>query len=164
MTDPSSSSDDPPYDKAEIAARNRVRLPARFLLFLSVFNLVTGIYVMVRMIMLKKEGPNAELRELADKTAKDPNAPEVFKGWTADTFLTVMANGTLGYFGISGLISVLILAGARRMMELRSYGLAVTAAILAAVPCTTPCCFLSQAVGVWAFAMLMQPDVRRAFQ
>jgi hypothetical protein len=164
VTDPSSNSDDPPYDKAEIAARQRVRLPARFLLYLSVFNLVTGVYFMVHMIMLKKEGPNAALRELADKTAKDPTAPAVFKGWTADTFLTVTANGALGYFGTSGLISVLILAGARRMLELRSYGLAVTAAILAAIPCTTPCCFFGTAIGVWAFAMLMQPDVRRAFQ
>lgn len=164
MTDSADGMDDPQPDKAELAARKRIRLPARFLLFLSVFNLVTGIYVMVRMIMLKKEGPNAALRELADKTAKDPDAPEFLKGWSAETYLTVTANGTLGYCGISGLISVLTLAGARRMLELRSYGLAVTAAILAAIPCTTPCCFLGQAIGVWAFVMLMQPDVRRAFQ
>jgi hypothetical protein len=163
VTDPSTGSDDPQYDKAEIAARKRVRLPARLLLFLSVLNLVTGIYFMVRAIMLKKQGPDAELREQADKIVKNPDAGELFQGWTAETFLTVVANGILGCGGISGLVSVLTLAGARRMLELRSYGLAMSAAVLMAIPCLTPCCVFGQVAGIWAFVILVQPDVRRAF-
>ena len=163
MTDPSSGPDDPLYDKAEIAARARVRTPARLLLFLSVLNLVTGIYVMVRAIALKKQGPDAESREQADKIVKNPDAGELFKGWTTETFLTVAANGMLTCGGISGLVSVFTLAGARRMLELRSYGLAMSAAVLMAVPCLTPCCLISQVAGVWAFVILVQPDVRKAF-
>lgn len=163
MTDPSSDPDDPQYDKAEIAARKRVRVPARLLLFLSILNLVMAIYFMVNTIALKKEGPNAALREQADKIAKDPDAQKIFQGWTAETFLTVTANGILGCCGISGLVSVLTLAGARRMLELRSYGLAMTAAVLMAVPCLTPGCLVGQVAGVWAFVILVQPDVRKAF-
>jgi hypothetical protein len=164
VTDPSSGPDDPQYDKAENAALKRIGPPARLMLFLSLLNLVMGVYVMVRMILLKKEGPNAELREQADKIAKDPVTPEFFKRWTAEDFLTFSANSILGCCGISGLVSVFTLAGARRMLELRSYGLAVTAAVLMAIPCLTPGCFLGQLAGVWAFVILMQPDVRKAFQ
>ncbi len=164
MTDPDAGKDDSQADKAEIAARKRLRLPARFLLLVSVLNVVTGIYLMVHAIILKKQGADAEVRQRWDIMLAKPGGKEIFEGWTADSFVTATANGLLGYGGISGLISVLTLAGARRMLELRSYGFAVTAAVLTAIPCMTPCCFLGQAAGVWAFVMLMQPDVRRAFQ
>jgi hypothetical protein len=163
VTDPSSGPDDPQYDKTEIAALKRIRRPARLLLFLSVLNLAIGIYFMVRAIVLKKQGPDVELREQVDKMVKNPDAGDLFQGWTAETVLTVVANGLLGCGGISGLVSVLTLAGARRMLELRSYGLAMTAAVLMAVPCLTPGCLIGQIAGVWAFVILVQPDVRKAF-
>ena len=162
MTDPADNN--PQREPVETAALKRIGPPARLLLFLSVLNLVGVVYLMVRAIALKKQGPDANMRESWDEMQKKPGAQEMFPGWTAGTFLTVTANTFLGYGAISGLVSVLTLAGARRMIELRSYGLAVTAAVLAAIPCMTPCCLLGQVAGVWAFVILMQPDVRKAFQ
>ncbi len=147
-----------------MAARRRVGPPARLLLFLSVLNIVGVVYLMVDAIVLKKQGPDADLRQRWDEMQKDPEAQGVFAGWTAETFLTCAANTLLGYGGFAGLVSVATLAGARRMLELRSYGLATTATVLMALPCITPCCFLGQVVGVWGFVVLMQPEVRRAFQ
>jgi len=77
---------------------------------------------------------------------------QLFRGWTVETFLSAFANTLLGYGGISGLASVLTLAGRGGCWSCDLYGLAVTAAVVTAIPCVTPCCFLGQAVGVWAFS------------
>lgn len=73
--------------------------------------------------------------------------------------------GPLGL--ISNLIGVvingIIVAGALRMMALRSYGLCMVAAVLAVIPCTAPCCCLGIAAGVWALVVLTRPEVKQAF-
>jgi len=71
VTDPADDIENPQPDKAEIAARKRVRLPARLLLFLSVLNLVTGIFFMVRAITLKKQGADADFREFVGGIGKE---------------------------------------------------------------------------------------------
>jgi hypothetical protein len=164
VTDPGNSPNDLPGDKKEIAARKRVGPPARLLLFLSVLNLLGSIYFMAYSIIIKKEGPPASFQDQWDKEQKNPESRPFLADWTAGEFATAAANAMLGYFGIAGLVSVATLAGARRMVELRSYRLAVASTILMASPCLTPCCIFGQIVGVWGFVMLMQPDVRRAFQ
>ncbi len=58
-----------------------------------------------------------------------------------------------------------ILAGAR-MRALRSYGLCVAGAVVAAVPCVSPAscpCLLGMIFGVWALIVLLNPDVKNAF-
>ena len=62
------------------------------------------------------------------------------------------------------LIAVLTAAGGYMMMQGRSWGLALTAAILTMVPCLGPCCGLFLPVGIWAVIVLMKPEVKRAFQ
>jgi hypothetical protein len=55
-----------------------------------------------------------------------------------------------------------ILAGALQMKGLRAYPLAMTASIVAMVPCNV-CCLLGLPFGIWALVMLCNPDVKRAF-
>ncbi len=60
-------------------------------------------------------------------------------------------------------VSVLMLVGALRMLALRSYTLAYVAAILAMLPCVTPCCLFGIFFGIWAIVVLNRPEVKPQF-
>ena len=74
-------------------------------------------------------------------------------------------SGTIGVVsGIIGiLVSVVILLGALKMKKLESYGLAMTASIIAMIPCFSPCCLLGLPIGIWAVVVLSKPEVKSAF-
>ena len=50
-----------------------------------------------------------------------------------------------------------------RCSKLRSRGLAMTAAILAMIPCFSPCCLLGLPFGIWALVVLSKPEVQSQF-
>lgn len=65
----------------------------------------------------------------------------------------------------AGLVIALIcLFGSLRMMNLRSYGLALTAALLMLLPCGTCCCCVNVGAGIWALVVLSKPEVKAAFR
>ena len=69
----------------------------------------------------------------------------------------------VGFSLLSFVGGAFIVAGSLQMMKQRSYGLAVTAAILAMVPPLSPCCCLGLPIGIWALVVLLNPEVRREF-
>ena len=77
----------------------------------------------------------------------------------------LMMQGTLGI--VSGLIGiaigVVILMGALKMKKLESYGFAMAAAILAMIPCISPCCLLGIPFGIWALVVLLDESVKSSF-
>ena len=67
--------------------------------------------------------------------------------------------------GTLGLVYAwLIPFGAMRMKSLRSYGLCMTATILALNPLCFPSCLLGFPMGVWALIALLNQDVKEAFR
>lgn len=60
-------------------------------------------------------------------------------------------------------IGILVLVGALKMQKLRSRGLAMTTAILAMIPCVSPCCLLGLPFGIWALVVLSKPEVQSQF-
>lgn len=64
---------------------------------------------------------------------------------------------------ISLLIGAFVLFGAIQMRKLSSYGLSMAAAILAVIPCISPCCVLGIPFAIWALVVLNKPDVRSQF-
>jgi uncharacterized membrane protein len=69
------------------------------------------------------------------------------------------------FFGVVGvIIGVVVLLGAMKMKRLESYGFAMTAAILAMIPCVSPCCLLGIPIGIWAVVVLVNPEVKTAFR
>src|SRR5688572_29302837 len=62
------------------------------------------------------------------------------------------------------LMSGLVLFGALKMQKLQSYGLAMAGAVIAAIPCTSPCCFLGLPLGIWAIVVLMNAQVKASFR
>ena len=61
------------------------------------------------------------------------------------------------------LVSGLILFGAIKMKKLENYGLAMTASIVAMIPCISPCCLIGLPIGIWAVVVLSKPEVKSAF-
>ena len=76
-----------------------------------------------------------------------------------------MFSGAVGVVsGIIGLlVSGLIFFGALKMKKLESHGLAMTASIVAMIPCISPCCLIGLPIGIWAVVVLSKPEVKNAF-
>jgi hypothetical protein len=60
-------------------------------------------------------------------------------------------------------VSGLILFGGLKMRKLENYGLAMTASIVAMIPCISPCCLIGLPIGIWAVVVLSKPEVKGAF-
>jgi predicted Zn finger-like uncharacterized protein len=58
--------------------------------------------------------------------------------------------------------SGLIIAGATKMKKLESFGLAMTASIMAMIP-GCGCCLLGLPFGIWALVVLNKPEVKSSF-
>ncbi len=102
--------------------------------------------------------------DLALKMMESANMPDD----QMQQFRDVMEQSSMLGNVVGGILNVggaaLIAFGAWRMKELRSYGLAVTASILAMIPCfTSCCCLLGLPVGIWALIVLLDKDVKAAF-
>ena len=77
----------------------------------------------------------------------------------------VVAEGAIGVVqSVLGLaIGSAIIVGILKMMKLQSYGFAMTATILAMIPCLSPCCLLGLPFGIWGIVILCKPEVKEAF-
>lgn len=69
----------------------------------------------------------------------------------------------IGQSVIGGIAGVFIFIGALKMKSLQNYGLAMAATIIAMVPCVSPCCIITLPFGIWALVVLMNEDVKAAF-
>ena len=77
----------------------------------------------------------------------------------------MMSGGIGAVFNVIGLVmAVVVFMGASKMKNAESYGFAMAAAILAMIPCISPCCLLGLPLGIWALVVLLKPEVKAAFQ
>jgi hypothetical protein len=58
---------------------------------------------------------------------------------------------------------IIVIVGAFRMMRLQNFGLAITASILAMLPCG-PCCLAGIPIGIWSLVVINRDDVKESFQ
>ena len=49
------------------------------------------------------------------------------------------------------------------MQKLQNYQFALTASIVAMVPCISPCCVFGLPFGIWALVVLNKPEVKSQF-
>lgn len=79
--------------------------------------------------------------------------------------INIMSGGiglVLNFVGLA--IGVVILFGAIKMKNLQNYQYAMTASILAMIPCLSPCCLLGLPFGIWALVVLNDPNVKASFR
>src|ERR1051325_2225971 len=51
------------------------------------------------------------------------------------------------------LVGVVIVVGAMKMQKLQNYNLAMAAAVIAMIPCVSPCCLIGLPAGIWAIVI-----------
>lgn len=74
-----------------------------------------------------------------------------------------MVGGIAG--GVVGLVmDILVIVGAYNLQKLNKYGLAMTGAIIACIPCCGPCLVLGIPFGIWALVLLNNAQIRPHFQ
>ena len=70
--------------------------------------------------------------------------------------------GAIGGALLGILMCFIALAGAIKMKRLQNHGLALTACVLALLPCNC-CCILGLPFGIWGLVVLNKPEVKEAF-
>jgi hypothetical protein len=63
---------------------------------------------------------------------------------------------------VSTLMYVFVIVGTANMMRLRDRRSAITACIIALLPCN-PCCLLGLPFAIWGLVMLNRPDIKDTF-
>jgi hypothetical protein len=134
------------------AALQLVMGPAIGLKVTAILNSVLALWTLVKLTFFR-----SDLSQLYSDIPQ-LNDPQVQQ-------LLHLAHGPLGiingFFALA--MSILVLIGAVKMQSLRSYEFAYAAAILAMIPCLTPCCVLGLPFGIWALVVLNKPEVKSQF-
>jgi hypothetical protein len=155
----------PGLGSAQETARNRVMLPAIFLIVAGVLNLVgaLGGFFFGTVYTAIPEGTLEE-----EMKRQNPVQYKQLKqqGMDVQDIVRIYIVGGFS-LGCAGLITALIsILGGVCMLKLRAFGLAVFASVVTAIPCLSPsaCCFLGMVAGIWALVVLMTPEVRASFR
>ncbi|HEV2320474.1 MAG TPA: DUF4339 domain-containing protein [Verrucomicrobiae bacterium] len=135
------------------AALDKVRIPAIGLMISA----IVGIIFLIIELFFPAFLMRAILRPLVTALQQQGNNPQ------AQQLMQQMDHATVGPIGIGScifqlIIAILILIGATKMINLRSYEFSFAAAILAVIPCcANSCCGwfpLGLIFGIWAMAIL----------
>jgi hypothetical protein len=133
--------------------RRRVGAPAVGLLITAVLGFVSDGACAVHLPRLTQKG-----QPTTRPAGMDEETYQAYRRGQAAAPLVNMCLFSIPALGVYPLLFF----GSLRMQQLRGYGLAVTSAILALLPCS-PTCFVGFFVGAWALVVLLDPEVREAF-
>jgi hypothetical protein len=159
--------DDSSRDSAYRLARERVQVPAIFLVIVGLINILaagTLLFAAYQVSQISEE----EFRQLFSRS---PEYQEMLRkledqGWTPERLqhAGIVLYGTCG--GVGLLAALITFVGGVRMMALKSYGLSLTGAFLAAIPFVSPlgCCLVGEIIGIWAVVVLFSADVQAGYR
>jgi len=139
------------------AILGKVKGPAIALLVTAILGVLMCLYGLV--MNLTGTAAAQQQQQLEQMQGLDPQQQQLIKSIFA-------AQGTFGLIqaGIGIVASLVIIMGSLKMMKLQGYGLAMTASIVAMIPCVSPCCILGLPFGIWSLVVLMNQEVKSAFQ
>jgi hypothetical protein len=124
-------------------ALEKIKIPALCLKIVAVVNFVLALWNLASLIFFRPATSQlyANIPEL-----QDPQIQKILHlaygplGIANDIFCLVMA--------------ALIFVGATKMQSLKNYEFAFVAAVLAMIPCLTPCCIIGLPFGIWALVVM----------
>lgn len=135
------------------AARRQVNVPAIGLIATGVLGIVGA-----AVSLLSRESiANAYLKFLEQMNLPQEQLDEFRAQMMEPSVIDYVGNAA----GVA--VAILTLVGGLRMRALRSYGLALTGAVLALLPCCSSCCCVGIPFGIWALIVLLRPEVKAAF-
>jgi hypothetical protein len=141
-----------------------VRAPATGLLVTAILNFLVQLLFFVLILSIPSL---MTFIKKAEEQEKNPNQREQFENLYKQLETASEAGATIYIQPILGLIvAVLMIVGAQKMRRLESFGLAVTASVLALIPypLLLTCCCVGIPIGIWSLVVLFNQDVRAAFQ
>jgi hypothetical protein len=147
------------------ALREKVKLPAIFLIVAGTLNLLAGLGI----AGFGASAASVPVDQFEQAVAQQQPATwsDLQKrGWTAQDLLNIYIYGGCGGGLVALVVSAITIVGGARMVVMKSWGLALTAAILASIPCLSPlgCCLVGEGVGIWAIVVLLNDQVKAAFR
>ncbi|MFO0880454.1 MAG: hypothetical protein U0840_24175 [Gemmataceae bacterium] len=154
--------------------RDRVQLPALFLIAIAVLNVLVSFYTGFETTRALVTPADKLYNDAVENANRLGDAFPTLKKQMGEAMEKQTPEGlrtqVILQFGIPTIVilmtSLLMLFGGVRMMQLRSYGLCVLVSILAATPCISPmgCCCMGNIAGIWSLIVLLSPEVRSSFQ
>jgi hypothetical protein len=153
------------------AIRDKVSLPGIFLIVVGVLNILAAAGEVWLGIWIRQV-PDAEIeRFLAEAEKNSPDAVKQLRDkikeiGSLEQAKEAVAKQEFIYAAGHVVLALLTIFGGASMIRLRAYGLAVTGAIISAIPCISPmgCCLIGEVVGIWALVVLFNTDVNAAFK
>jgi hypothetical protein len=167
LPDPYGHPGDVPGGRPEVssAVRSRVQAPAIALIIVGVVNLLLGLGAAFYGIMAANT-PEALLEQQLQ--TQQPGQLKQFKemGMSIRSILNFYFYAGLGGGAFGLLTAILAIVGGTRMLALKSYGLAMFASVLVAIPfiSCSGCCGLGEGIGIWSVVVLMNEEVKAAFR
>ncbi|MEY2805607.1 MAG: hypothetical protein ACK57N_07360 [Planctomycetia bacterium] len=135
------------------AALEKVKLPAVGLIVVGALGAASALLGAVQGATNEQVD---QLRQAFDQAGIDPG--------TTENLVSALAGGNLVMSLLALAISALVLWSGLQMRQLKGRGLAIAGAILAMIPCFTGCCcVIGLPVGIWALVVLMNAEVKAAF-
>ncbi|MGD9161573.1 MAG: hypothetical protein PVG39_24380 [Desulfobacteraceae bacterium] len=128
----------------KVFLEKKVKLPAIFLIVTAGLGILLNLFSIVSsMLGVGSMGSSPEL--------------EKFAPWLTGSL-------TIAFSVIGIIIGLFIIFTSMKMMKMEKWGLALTGAIVAMVPCVSPCCILGIPFGIWAIVVLSNAEVKAAFK
>jgi hypothetical protein len=87
----------------------------------------------------------------------EEDIPEKMEGMFKASFWT--ASSLVGIF-----IAVFLIYASTKMREASQWGMCVAAAVLAMIPCISPCCLIGLPIGIWCLVVLTKPEIKAVFR
>jgi hypothetical protein len=143
----------------------RVQTPGTVLLVFGLFSLLLSLGSLVLYVTAADTVAKPYhdfLKDMMKNQPKQPGQPDPippYEEFKQQFVVQGMIGGAIG-----SVCSLIIIVGGLKMRSLSGYGLAMTGAILALIPCTNSCCIIGMPVGIWALIVLVNADVKAAFR
>ncbi len=127
------------------AARDALSGPAIGLIVTGALGIVFSLFSMVNGLLHRGEPLPAE-------------TPEQMRA-----FLEATQRGGPLFNLVPLALSAFVIFGALKMKNVQRFGIAMAAAIVAMIPCLSPCCCIGLPIGIWALVVMNKPEVKSAF-
>jgi hypothetical protein len=135
---------------------------------LNLFVSIGQLAVTVNSLNMPEEEFKTNMLQAWDGLPQEFRAFYERQGINRETFVTQSRAAlpmAMGSAAITAVLAILPILGGVMMRRLRGYPLAMTGAVLVAVPCLSPlgCCLMGEVIGIWCLVVLLAEDVRAAF-
>jgi hypothetical protein len=153
----------PPPVSADLAAATRaaqrVRIPAVIQVVLWSLAALSSVYS----VMSAMRGVNTAqiMATIRKATENNPDAAQMMQ--VTEQVINMYSTYALPTALVGAVVVLIGLIGSIRMLQMKTYGLAMVAAILTLIPCVGPCCCLGLPIGIWSLVVLSNIHVRQQF-